>query len=104
MSPYASNKIEGNPLTFNEVINAIESTKRHLLKPEQEIRNYYLDLELLNKKVTNRTIINRCTELTLNGYLKPIIVNKRLRKYEVMNWDKLYSPSKKSTDNGKNFR
>lgn len=53
MSSYASNKIEGNPLTFNEAINAIESTKRHLLKPEQEIRNYYLALELLNKKLDN---------------------------------------------------
>ena len=40
-SSYASNRIEGNPLTEAEASEAIESSKRHYLKPEQEIRNYY---------------------------------------------------------------
>ena len=40
-SSYASNRIEGNPLTEAEASDAIESSKRHYLKPEQEIRNYY---------------------------------------------------------------
>ena len=35
-------------------------------------------------KVTNRTIINWCTELANNGYLKPILVNKRIRQYELI--------------------
>ncbi len=35
-------------------------------------------------KVTNRTIINWALELSNNGFLKPIIVNKRIRYYEVI--------------------
>lgn len=50
-STYASNKIEGNPLTLEQATAAIESKNRHFLKPEQEIRNYYLALELLEKKL-----------------------------------------------------
>lgn len=50
-STYASNKIEGNPLTYEQADAAIESKNRHFLKPEQEIRNYYLTLEFLEKKL-----------------------------------------------------
>lgn len=50
-STYASNKIEGNPLTYEQAAFAIDSNNRHFLKPEQEIRNYYLALELLEKKL-----------------------------------------------------
>ncbi len=50
-SSYASNKIEGNPLTYEQADAAIEAKNRHFLKPEQEIRNYYLALELLEKKL-----------------------------------------------------
>ena len=53
-SSYASNKIEGNPLTYEQADAAIEAKNRHFLKPEQEIRNYYLALELLEKKLENR--------------------------------------------------
>ena len=53
-SSYASNKIEGNPLTYEQADAAIEATNRHFLKPEQEIRNYYLALELLEKKLENK--------------------------------------------------
>ena len=53
-STYASNKIEGNPLTYEQADAAIESKSRHLLKPEQEIKNYYLALELLEKKLENK--------------------------------------------------
>lgn len=52
-SSYASNKIEGNPLTYEQADAAIEAKNRHFLKPEQEIRNYYLALELLEKKLEN---------------------------------------------------
>lgn len=34
--------------------------------------------------VTNRTIINWSNELIKNGYLKPILVNERIRNYEVI--------------------
>ena len=50
-STYASNKIEGNPLTFEQADEAIENKNRHLLKPEQEIKNYYLALEFLEKQL-----------------------------------------------------
>lgn len=53
-STYASNKIEGNPLTFKQADEAIESKNRHFLKPEQEIRNYYLALEFLEKKLSGK--------------------------------------------------
>lgn len=50
-SSYASNAIEGNPLSYHQAENAIESKNRHFLKPEQEIRNYYLALEYLSKQL-----------------------------------------------------
>ena len=50
-SSYASNAIEGNPLSYEQAEEAIESKNRHFLKPEQEVRNYYLALELLSKKL-----------------------------------------------------
>ena len=62
-SSYASNKIEGNPLTEKQVNEVIDSDPhRHFLKPEQEVRNYFLALNLLEKKAKKkraRTIINR---------------------------------------------
>ncbi len=53
-SSYASNAIEGNPLSYEQAENAIESKNRHFLKPEQEVRNYYLALELLSRKLENK--------------------------------------------------
>lgn len=53
-SSYASNAIEGNPLSYEQVEIAIESKNRHFLKPEQEVRNYYLALEMLSKKLEDR--------------------------------------------------
>lgn len=50
-SSYSSNRIEGNPLTEEEADRVIdEDPHRHFLKPEQEIRNYYMALELLEQK------------------------------------------------------
>lgn len=57
-SSYASNRMEGNPLTYEQADAAIESKDRHFLKPEQEIRNYYLALELLEKKLENKEPIS----------------------------------------------
>ena len=33
--------------------------------------------------VTNKTVINRCAKLSNNGFLKPMIVNTRVRSYQV---------------------
>lgn len=49
-SSYASNRIEGNPLSPEQVDEVIERDERkHFLKPEQEIRNYYLALNYLDE-------------------------------------------------------
>ena len=54
-SSYASNKIEGNPLSEKQVDEVIESDERkHYLKPEQEVRNYFLALNFLEKKVSKK--------------------------------------------------
>ena len=54
-SSYASTKIEGNPLTENQADEAIESDERkHYLKPEQEVRNYYLALNFLEEKAKKK--------------------------------------------------
>ena len=50
-SSYASNKIEGNPLTEKQANEAIDSDPhKHFLKPEQEVRNYFLASQ---KVITN---------------------------------------------------
>ena len=50
-SSYASNKIEGNPLSEKQVDEVIENDERkHFLKPEQEVRNYFLALNYLEEK------------------------------------------------------
>lgn len=56
MSSYASNKIEGNPLTYEQAETAINSNNRHFLKPEQEIRNYYLAWILINKRIRQNKV------------------------------------------------
>ena len=54
-SSFASNKIEGNPLTEKQANEAIESDPhKHFLKPEQEVCNYFLALNLLEEKLKNR--------------------------------------------------
>ena len=54
-SSYASNKIEGNPLTEQQANEVIDSDPhRHLLKPEQEVRNYFLALNFLEEKLKKK--------------------------------------------------
>ncbi len=54
-SSYASNKIEGNPLSEQQVDEVIESDERkHFLKPEQEVRNYFLALNYLEEMVNKK--------------------------------------------------
>lgn len=50
-SSYASTKIEGNPLSQKQVDEVIENDERkHYLKPEQEVHNYFLALNYLEEK------------------------------------------------------
>lgn len=50
-SSYASNKIEGSPLTMEQAEAAVDADPhKHFFRPEQEVRNYYMALELLEKK------------------------------------------------------
>ena len=59
-SSYASNKIEGNPLTEQQADEAIEKDKhKHFLKPEQEIRNYFLALNLLEEKLEKKELFSK---------------------------------------------
>ena len=54
-SSYASNKIEGNPLSESQVNEVIEMDERkHFLRPEQEVRNYFLALNFLEEKLHSR--------------------------------------------------
>ncbi len=63
-SSYASNKIEGNPLSERQANDAIDRDEhKHFLKPEQEVRNYFLALNLLEEKVKAKTPFS--TELIL---------------------------------------
>lgn len=71
-SSYASNKIEGNPLSEKQVDEVIESDgRKHYLKPEQEVRNYFLALNYLEEKVSKKEKLSmkliRCTEIGRKG-------------------------------------
>ena len=55
-SSYASNKIEGNPLSEKQADEAIDNDeRRHFLKPEQEVRNYFLALNYLEEQAAKKT-------------------------------------------------
>ena len=59
-SSYASNKIEGNPLSEEQVDEVIENAdRRHFLKPEQEVRNYFLALNLLEEKANKKEAFSK---------------------------------------------
>lgn len=75
-SSYASNRIEGNPLTEKQADEAIEKDEhRHFLRPEQEIRNYFMAMEYLERKCREKEpfsidLILRVQELVENGASK----------------------------------
>lgn len=59
-SSYASNKIEGNPLSEKQAEEVIESDERkHYLKPYQEVRNYFLALNYLEEKLNNKEKLSK---------------------------------------------
>lgn len=57
-SSHASTRIEGNPLTEEQASRAIDDAKRHFLKPEEEVRNYYAALELLDAHAKEKRAID----------------------------------------------
>ena len=70
-SSYASNKIEGNPLSEEQVAEAIDGDeRRHFLKPEQEVRNYFLALNFLEKQLEKKEKISRKLILDVQKYVE----------------------------------
>ncbi len=59
-SSYASVKIEGNPLSEEQANRILEEDgRRHFLKPEQEIRNYFLALNYLERQTKKKTLFSK---------------------------------------------
>ncbi len=70
-SSYSSNKIEGNPLSekqVDEVINRDE--RKHFLKPEQEVRNYFLALNYLEEKAKKKEKFSKKLILDVQKYVE----------------------------------
>jgi len=70
-SSYASNKIEGNPLSEKQVDEIIDiDDRKHFLKPEQEIRNYFLALNYLEEQLKNKVQFSRKLILDVQKYVE----------------------------------
>jgi len=76
-SSHASTQIEGNPLTEQQSNAAIDSTKRHFLKPEQEVRNYFLALGMMENYLKERHPFDKELILTLQ---KQIVMGESSEK------------------------
>ena len=70
-SSYASTKIEGNPLTEKQVDEVIERDDRqHLLKPEQEVRNYFLALNYLEEQAKKKAKFSKKLILDVQKFVE----------------------------------
>ena len=70
-SSYASNKIEGNPLSEKQVDEVIESDERkHYLRPEQEVRNYFLALNYLEEKAKEKERFSKKLIMDVQKYVE----------------------------------
>ena len=70
-SSYASNKIEGNPLSEKQADEVIERDERkHFLKPEQEVRNYFLALKYLEEKAKKKEPFSKKLILDVQKYVE----------------------------------
>ena len=70
-SSYASTKIEGNPLTEDQADAVIDSEgHRHFLKPEQEVRNYYLALNYLEEMAEQNAPFSKKLILDVQGLVE----------------------------------
>ena len=79
----ATNSVNDNEKErFNHLSNKAKNLLDYL-KKERFIK--FSPIEVASVfNVSNRTIINWCAELCENGYLKPNIVNKRIRTYSLL--------------------
>ena len=86
-------------LTMSSTDNELDTCLSYLNSKEKDLLVYLLNnrafeftpIEISKKLgVTNKTIINRCAKLTLNGFLIPNIVKERIRSYSVTNFTKSY--------------
>ena len=69
-SSYASNKIEGNPLTEKQVDEVIDrDDRKHFLKPEREVRNYFLALNYLEEKAKKKENLSKKLILDVQKYV-----------------------------------
>ncbi|MBR2676487.1 MAG: Fic family protein [Solobacterium sp.] len=70
-SSYASTKIEGNPLSEKQVDEVIDRDERkHFLKPEQEVRNYFLALQFLEEKAKKKEKFSKKLILDVQKYVE----------------------------------
>ena len=70
-SSYASTKIEGNPLTERQVDEVIDNDERkHYLRPEQEVRNYFLALNYLEEMVAKKEKFSKKLILNVQKYVE----------------------------------
>ena len=70
-SSYFSNKIEGNPLSEKQVDEVIEKdSHKHFLKPEQEVRNYYLALNYLEEMAQKKEPFSKKLILDVQKYVE----------------------------------
>ena len=70
-SSYASTKIEGNPLSEKQVDEVIENDERkHYLKAEQEVRNYFLALNYLEEKAKKGEKFSKKLILDVQKYVE----------------------------------
>ena len=70
-SSYASTKIEGNPLSEKQVDELIDGDERkHYLKPEQEVRNYFLALNYLEEKALKKEKFSKKLILDVQKYVE----------------------------------
>ena len=74
-SSYASTKIEGNPLSERQVDEVIDNDDRkHYLKPEQEVRNYFLALNYLEEKAKKGETLDELVNYVNTTDDHPLIV------------------------------
>ena len=68
---YASTKIEGNPLSEKQADEVIgRDERKHFLKPEQEVRNYFLALNYLEEKAKKKVKFSKELILDVQGYVE----------------------------------
>ena len=67
----------------------IKAKSNKLLFLMKNYRGEFTPIEISRElSVTNKTVINRLTMLVKNGFVIPILVNKRIRSYELSEFTK----------------